>query len=469
MIPVPLLLVAVPLILAGIVYPLRRITPVAALLGAAGGLLLSWLAYAAPLSAEETMLNGRIVGGVHIVLGRPLAMLAADRLILIVLGLTAAVLMVLAARLRPGDIFFPGLLALLGLVAAILVNETFVFSVLLIELTAGLITFLLQGSRFGSSRGAWRFFIFATLAMPFLLVAGWQIDFQAANPGQIELLNPAVLLLTLGFLIYLAAVPFHFWIGPAATESEPLVQVVVLGFFPVAVLSVITGAFDRFPWFAASPTPYQWFTFAGTLTVVLGIALAFGARSFGRLAGYTLLADMGAVLLLLGLKNRLGLEAAWAVTLLRLASLTIWAAGLTPLRRLAGSDEVMAAAGLGWQARLATVVLVLGGLSLAGFPLTPGFAGRWTAANLLANESLGRGMLLLVGSASGVIGVLRMATVLLTHRDQEEEELPARPRWAWLTTVVLAGVTSGAVALSLFPIPLLRVASQITNSFTYPP
>ena len=468
MIPVPLLLIGVPLIAGALVYPVRRITPVAFLLGAAGSLLLAWLAFSAPLSAEQSLLNGRIVGGVHVFLGRPLAMSAADRLILIILSLTAAVLMALAARLRPGDVFFPGLLALLGVVAAILVNETFVFDVLLIQVTAGLVTFLLQGSRFGSSRGAWRFFVFTTLAMPFLLVASWQIDFQAVNPGQTELLNPAVLLLTLGFLIYLAAVPFHFWIGPAATETEPLVQVIVLGFFQVAALSVIAGALDRFPWFAASPTPYQWFTFAGMVTVGIGVVLAFGARSFGRLAGYTLLVDLGAVLLLLALKNRLGLEAAWALTLLRTASLTVWAAGLTPLRRQAGSDQIAAAAGLGWQGRLATAVLVLGGLSLAGFPLTPGFAGRWTAAGLLASESLGQGALLLLGSASGVIGVLRMATLLLSRRDQPAQP-PAPDRWAWLTTVVLAAVVVGAVALSLFPVPLLRAASQITRSFTYLP
>jgi formate hydrogenlyase subunit 3/multisubunit Na+/H+ antiporter MnhD subunit len=469
MIPVPLLLVATPLIVAGILYLIRRITVVATVLGAAGSLLLAWLAYAAPLAADQTILDGRVVGGVHVVLGRPIALSAADRPILIVLGLTTAILIVLAARLRPGDVFFPGILGLLGIVAAVLVNETFVFSVLLMEVAAALVTFLLQGSRFGSSRGAWRFFIFATLAMPFLLVAGWQIDFQAANPGQIELLNPAVLLLTLGFLIYLGAVPFHFWIGPTATETEPLVQVVALSFYQVAGLTVIVGAFDQFPWFAASQTPYQWFSFAGTLTVGLGVALAFGARSFGRLGGYILLVDMGTVLLLLGLKNRGGLEAAWAVALLRAASLTIWAAGLTPIRERAGSDEIRAATGLGWQARLAAAVTVLGGLSLAGFPLTPGFAGRWTAANLIAGESLGRGVLLLMGSASGVIGVLRMATVLLTQRDGVDAEAERGERRAWLTGIALAAVAAGAVALSLAPAPLLRVAKQITQSFTYLP
>ena len=92
---------------------------------------------------------------------------------------------------RPDNIFYPGLLGLLGVSIAILITETFVFRILLVEIAVGVITALLQGARFGSTRGAWRFFLFVTLALPFLLVAGWQIDFQAANPGQSDLLNPA--------------------------------------------------------------------------------------------------------------------------------------------------------------------------------------------------------------------------------------------------------------------------------------
>ena len=157
------------------------------------------------------------------------------------------------------------------------------------------------------------------------------------------------------------------------------------------------------------------------------------------------------------------------MTLLRVVSLTVWAAGLTPVRRQGRGDQISTATGLGWRARLPTAVLVLGGLSLAGFPLTPGFAGRWTAASLLADARLGQGILLLAGSASAVIGVLRMATVLLARDDEEQEPVPKPARWEWLTTVALAAVVSGAVLFSIFPVPLLRIANEITNSLTFLP
>ena len=192
--------------------------------------------------------------------------------------------------------------------------------------------------------------------MPFLLVAGWQIDFQAANPMQTELLNPAVLLLTLGFAIYLAAVPFHLWIAPAISETAPLTQVAVPGFFQVMALSVVASALEQFPWLASSPVLYQWFTFAGALTAGLGAILAFGAGSFGELAGYAVLTDTGALLLMLGLGTWEGLHVAWALVLLRFVSLTVWGVGLSIIRQRAHSDQIVRAAGDGRSAQLATAV-----------------------------------------------------------------------------------------------------------------
>jgi hypothetical protein len=256
MIPAPVLLILGPVILAVAVYAVRRITLAASLLSTAAALALAWLTSTVPQTAGEAIVGGRVVGGDHEILGRTLALSPLDRSVLIALSLAAAALFLLAIRLRPDSLFFPGVLVLLGITAAILIMETLVLSIMLVELAAGVIAVLIQGASFGSTRGAWRFFLFTTLALPLLLIAGWQIDFQAANPGQVALLNPAVLLLTLGFVIYLTAVPFHLWMGPVARDTQPLTQVVVFGFFHISVLSVVAGASEQFPWFAASATPY---------------------------------------------------------------------------------------------------------------------------------------------------------------------------------------------------------------------
>jgi formate hydrogenlyase subunit 3/multisubunit Na+/H+ antiporter MnhD subunit len=204
------------------------------------------------------------------------------------------------------------------------------------------------------------------------------------------------------------------------------------------------------------------------LTAALGTVLAFHARNFGRISSYSLMVDTGAVLLLLGTATQLGLICAWALLLSRAVSLVVWAAGLCVIRRRTQSDQVDTATSVGWDLRLATAVLVLGGLSLAGFPLTPGFAARWMALGLLARAQPSTALLLLLGTASSAAGVLYAARVLLALGPHSAEPAPAE-RWQWVNTVALLLVIAGAVLLSLYPNPLLSAAAGTSGTATYFP
>lgn len=476
MIPITLLLIFGPIGASFIVYIFRRLTIVASLVCAGIAAIFTTAVLFAPQTTDDTIFGGLVTGGVQNVLGRTLDLSSADLNVLVVLGLASVVLFLLAAWHQPGGVFFPGLLALLGMSAAVLATETFVFRVLLIEIFAGIIALLLQGSRFGSTRGAWRFFLFTTLAMPLLLVAGWQIDFQAVNPAQYGLLGPAVLLLTIGFIIYLSAAPFHLWMAPASTEAEPLAQILALSFLPLVALSAYASALQQYDWFAKSLIPFQWFTFSGALSVVLGALLAFHVTGFGRYNSSILLVDMGAVLLAMGLASQEGIDAAWNLLLFRLIGLVIWAAGLFVIRRHTGSDQVENAIGAGRQAPLATALLLLGGLSLAGFPLTPGFSGRWIILSLIAQEKISLAFLLMLGTASGMIGVLRIARTMLAPapvpeavEGDEAVQPPVPGRWKWVNNAILLAVLVPAVLIALFPTPVLEFAYRLTISIGLAP
>jgi multicomponent Na+:H+ antiporter subunit D len=467
LIPLPLALVAGPLVIAVIIYLIRRLTILTSILCVTAAIALAWFINAAPTSDGETFLGGWVVGGEQVILGRSLVFAPVDRPVLLVLYVATAALFAIAAVLpkgnnRPDDAFYPGLMGLLGIVAAVLVTETFVFSVLLVQVAAVLITALIQGARFGSTRGAWRFFLFSTLALPLLLVAGWQIDFQAANPGQTDLLNPAVLLLTLGFAIYLAAFPFHQWLAPAARDAHPLVQPIAFGFFHVITLSVISQALEQFPWFAESHVPLQWFAFLGTVTTGVGTILAFSSASFGQLSGYTLLVDLGGLMLVLGSGDQAGHQVAWTILILRIVSLTVWGIGLAIVQGQSGSDQISDTRGLGQSLPLAAAVLLLGGLGLAGFPPGPGFSGRWMATGLVARESMGRAGLLLLGSASGMVGMIRMARTLFRPAPSQDRK-PAGNQGRLAKTVALVTVLLAALFLNFYPNPITATAGEIAS------
>jgi NADH:ubiquinone oxidoreductase subunit 2 (subunit N) len=114
---------------------------------------------------------------------------------------------------------------------------------------------------------------------------------------------------------------------------------------------------------------------------------------------------------------------------------------------------------------LAAVVLVLGGLSLAGLPLTPGFPGRWMATALIARENMAAATLLLLGSAGGAVAVVRMTRTLFAPR--AAHSVPPAERGDWLTTGVLAVVLIAAVVLALYPQSVISAAVRIADYYTY--
>jgi NADH-quinone oxidoreductase subunit N len=144
-----------------------------------------------------------------------------------------------------------------------------------------------------------------------------------------------------------------------------------------------------------------------------------------------------------------------------LIGLIVWSTGLSIIRKQTSSDEIAQAAGLGRKSSLATALLLLGGLSLAGFPLTPGFPARWIISSLIAQENMKLAIMLLLGTVSGVIGILRIAKTMF--KSVESTDSPPAGRWNWVDRVILIVVLVATIALSLFPAPLLSLALQLTS------
>ena len=88
--------------------------------------------------------------------------------------------------------------------------------------------------------------------------------------------------------------------------------------------------------------------------------------------------------------------------------------GLTVIRQRAGSqtdfDQVE---GLGTRLPWASAALLLGLLSLAGLPLTAGFAGQWALMQVLGSRDWLQAVVILAGALGLTIGVMRSLRALL--------------------------------------------------------
>jgi multicomponent Na+:H+ antiporter subunit D len=151
------------------------------------------------------------------------------------------------------------------------------------------------------------------------------------------------------------------------------------------------------------------------------------------------------------------------------------AAGLSSLRRKwEVDDQVKSLRGLGWEAPVSTLALTLGGLSIAGLPISAGFVWRWVLYRSLAPASPGIVLLLLAATAGVVIGVWRGLSSLLAPPEPAEEENGAEesPKEETLSEgklmvgIVMLGMIA-CVAVGLFPQYLAPLATRLAETYTF--
>jgi NADH:ubiquinone oxidoreductase subunit 2 (subunit N) len=375
----------VPIAAAGVFVVFRRLHAIIALLAAGIAGVLGVAALWLPMD-RIVVLGGRQValGESVELLGRQLVITDAERALLATLFLMAAGLFLFGLRSGTGPLFFPVGMAVLGLQAAALVVRPFVYSALLLTISAMLATILL--AEVGQTRGALRYLVLMTLALPTFMLANWMADQYVYNPTDATLPRNIMLLLAGGFTLLLGVIPFHIWIRPSVEDAPPLASAFVLTVCNSVNWFLLFNVLQEHPWLVTQQDIFRFLQLLGLLTAGAGAVLAFSSYDFAQVMGYGVLADYGCALLTLGTRTPNGLSAAMMALLVRPASLAILALGLTLARERLGSTRFEKLAGLGWRNPWTATALIVGGFSLAGIPPLAGFTARWSEIRLLATS-----------------------------------------------------------------------------------
>lgn len=471
-----LLLLILPLAMAGIVYILLRWASWSALLSAGTALVLGIAVITLPLDQPVHFWGGRQItlGEAVTFFGRELVLEQADRMAMAFLFFTAAGLFLLAWRFAPHSLLFPMGLALLSLLSGALLIQPFIYAALLIEIAAAFSVFALQAEGQMPTRGGLRYLTFTTLALPGLLVTHWLLERYVLTPDETGLLSMAATLLVISLALLLGVVPFHTWVPAVAGDSVPLAGTFVLTVSNGAVWFLLLDFLETYPWFSGYPR-FEFLVFTtGLVMVVVGGLLALAQRRLGPLVGYAALMDSGAALLALGMNSRLGLTLAFLSLLVRPFGLALMAAGLSGLRaRNGGDDSFDALRGLGWKAPWSTAALVFGGLSVAGLPVSAGFVWRWALCRALVPSSPIPALLILLAESSVMVGMWRGLSILLA-RPRSLENRSVVPLGisddtseGWLTAAVVAVTILGCVGVGLFPQVLAPLAARMAETYTF--
>ena len=299
--------------------------------------------------------------------------------------------------------------------------------------------------------------------------------------GMDGLLVPGVLLVSVGLLFKVGAVPFHAW-TPDVYQGAPTP---VTGFMAAATKVAAFGALLRLVYAGIADSRWDWqmgLWVVTILTMVVGSVLSVTQNDVKRLLAYSSIAHAGFILVGVLAFDRVGIAA--VLFYVAAYGFTIIAAfGVVSLVRESGSEATHLSqwAGLGRRNPVVAGVFAFALLAFAGIPLTSGFAAKYAVFSA-AIDGVGRvGVWLVVvgvlATAVTVFGYIRVIVVMYFSEPPGAPGAPGAsagsaaagaPAAGGVAVVAPTVVTTVAVSvgilmtfvLGVVPSPLLELASR---------
>jgi NADH-quinone oxidoreductase subunit N len=460
-IPGPILLLVPLFLAAGITYLLRRWTILAALVAATTAGVLAFLCLRLPLDRSAFVLGQEVAfGWPVVVLGQTLQLNPVGEASLAFIFVLATAFYVLALITSQGRSFYPFSLAILALYAVTILLQAFALSLLMFALSAALAVFIIQGEQFGSVRGAQRYLLVSLLAVPLLLAAAWLVDPSLSGMQDAEMARRVLLPAALGFGLLLATFPFGTWMPAVAADAPPIVTAFVFTAGQAIALFLALVFLRDNPLILSDSATMTVIQLSGLVMCVSGGLMAAVQRDFGRLFGYAALSDLGVLVLALAAAGSQSVTLAVLHVVARSVSITLMATALAGLRYRTTTDSFDGLAGMARRMPVTTVGLMLGGLALAGFPLTAGFPIHWAVYRAVSGEQWLWTLLLMASSAGIVIGLLRGLNAMLGAPGREDLIRPSV-----LARIVILALALLTVVLGLFPQLLLDPVQTVAQAF----
>src|SRR5688572_21997142 len=269
-----------------------------------GGFAIALAAIAQFVPIEQALRIGTAslkIDSSLIVLGRVLLIPAAEGPLLALIYGAAALWFFGAEASKTATRIVPFGLMITALMVASIAVEPFLYAALFIEMAILIAVPLLTSIYSPPGRGVVRFLIYQTLAMPFILLAGWLLAGVEASPGDLALAAQSTAMLGMGFAFLLAIFPLYSWIPLLIEEKSPYIVGFLLWILPTMTIIFGAGFLDRYSWLRSSPQLILALRYVGLLMVVTGGAFAAFQRHLGRIMAYGSIAETGFSLLALSL------------------------------------------------------------------------------------------------------------------------------------------------------------------------
>ncbi len=430
------------------------------LIAASGAALLAVLILFVPLDEATNILGFSLrLESKWVVLGRALSLDPAIRPMVGFLYLTGLYLFSgswLVVRHR----FFPSIASLmLATVASSLMVEPFLYASAFIGLAAMGSVLLLVSRDHPRSVGAVRLMVLYTFAVLAILLSGWMIETGSGTVTSAGQGVGAGTILGFGFAILMAIPPFHIWLTSGVKESNNFIVAFVTIILQSAGFFFLLRFLDAYSWLREDPLFSNGLRSISIATIVLATFWALSALDLRRIFAYAVVADMGVILLALSQSNTNGIRISLALFGARVFSIAVFSLGLCDVER-----GIRDWRGAGRKNPVASLALLGGLLSLAGFPLTPGFPGRWALLSLERHQDPLLLIVIIISLVTFALIALRWATVLFDPTIPVEPDRKGIAHQVYLITGISSLFVLGIAPQILIPW-VVEVAAGLTNLF----
>lgn len=281
--------------------------------------------------------------------------------------------------------FVPISFLMTAIIIAAMSVQPFLYAALLLELAVLLSLLLVSNQGQLPTPGVMRFLIFQSLAMPFMLAAGWVLSAVEANPTESNLVFQALGLIGLGFAFWLAVFPFNSWMPQLAGEKPPFVVGFILILFNTATLILVMRYLDGFVWLRDDARIFNVLKFLGILMLISSSILFSFEKNRNRTIAFLISFETGMSLLALSINQTSGWNSFTLMFVPRILSISLWVVALAFLQQ---NNEREDQNTIVFLHPLVVSSFTIAGLSIAGFPLLPGFINRISIYGALASQNL---------------------------------------------------------------------------------
>ena len=317
-----------------------------------------------------------------------------------------------------------------------------------------------QRSKSNSIEAGIKYLILASVSSAFLLfgMALIYAAFGTMQFGEIvatlvihQPLSPLVLsgfgMMMVGIGFKLALVPFHMWTPDVYQGAPAPVSAYIATVSKGAVMAILIRFFFILKGFS---NQYLFVAISGIaiLSMFVGNILAIRQKNIKRLLGYSSIANMGYLIIILLTGSAKGIQA----SIFYMISYFITTIGAFSVITLLSSSEYEAEKiedfkGLFWKRPGIAIVFTLSLLSLAGIPLTAGFIAKF----YVILEGMKAGLMVLIISMiiNSVIGLyyyLRIITTLFSTASETN-----LPELSFFGNITLAIIAVSILLLGIYP------------------